>query len=111
MILIPFEGVDPKLLKVARGPIDELASFHDFFQEQRVGAIDNGQVDFTLGKTLLQAVMNLSELVKRRMPILKKDGQIHIAPRVNGAGHGGAELQDESNAIFAGEFFEHSSNT
>ena len=100
MVLVPFERVDLQLVQPSRRPVQKPALLGDPLQKERIGAVDQRNVDVPTGQQRLEIPDELSARLQRRRPPLQR-GQIDVARRVRVVGNRRSELQQQTNAMRA----------
>ena len=79
VVLISLEAIDLQLGEPPRRPGQETAVLQDLLQEERIGVIEHGQVDFTPREDLLQLLDDRAALVERGGTAAEEHRDVEIA--------------------------------
>ena len=99
MILVAAESVELQVLKRLRAAIREFARCRDLVEEQRIGVIDDRQVQLSTRKGCLQLVVELGESPHVEMWFVEGQRQIEVASVVETSGHGRAKHERQSDPV------------
>ena len=103
MIDVAAERQHPQLGEAARLPHQQLAALQDLLQEQRIGAIEEGEIHLPFRKERLQIGLERDEALERRFAVAQQHREIHDARRMRNAACRRAEAQQQLDAMVAGE--------
>ena len=106
MILIPLECVHLQLVEPALGAVDERASLGDLLEQQRIRPIDQHEIDLAIGVQRLQIGHELRLAREGVRHPLDEHCEVDVAVGPEMTGDRRPELNDQLNAVAAGDRFE-----
>src|SRR3990172_6729961 len=82
VVLVAPEGVELEALQSRGVAVEQAAALRDLLEEQRIGAVEDRQVDLPVREQALQLVEKPRALCQCRRGPLEQHGKIHVARRV-----------------------------
>lgn len=103
MVLVPFEPVDPQALQVAGVAMKESTALEDLLQKERVGVIDDADIDFAAMERSLERLLKVGSeaavFAERRGQPLEKHREVRVTVRMYVPGDRRPELQEKANSV------------
>ena len=99
MVLIALERVKLEALKVRQVPMENPAAVGNLLEKERVGVVENGQVEFAVGEEGLKLVEQRSMLPESELGAFEEDRDIDVTARMDVPGHGRSELKQQADAV------------
>jgi len=93
VVLIALERVKLKAAKVRQVPMENPAAVGNLLEKERVGVVENGQVEFAVGEEGLKLVEQRSMLPEGEPGAFEEDRDIDVTARMDVPGHGRSELK------------------
>ena len=92
VILVALEGVDLQLREPPRRAGQEPAAAHDLVEEERVGPVQDREIDLLPGKESLKIRMDLRQLLQPRPFAIEEHAHVDVAPVVDSAVYAGVVI-------------------
>lgn len=99
MILVAPERIGAQLLPASRRSVQQPSPFGDGMEEQGIRMVEHRQVEAPAGETGLERRQDACLPIVAVGNFGQEDGQIEVTLRMDGAGDGRSELDDELDAI------------
>ena len=99
MVLVALEGVELQAAKLGFGAVEPPAVLRDLLQEERIGTVENREIEFPAGEQRVKIVFQVSVLPQRERRGVQENAEIHVAPLVHPSADGRSELQQKPDAV------------
>ena len=99
MVLVALEGVELQAAKLGLGAVEHPTVLRDLLQEQRVGVVENRQIELPAREQRVEIVFQVPVLPQRERRLVQDKAEIHVAPFVDRSADGRSELQQKPDAV------------